>query len=218
MLGNVEAGGTGHNVIIARAHSSFSRVSAVAVAMIASLCAAARWRQGIEPLRSRSCVVFGEIPHLTLLLKTVEGQRNMRHVLYAAHPIPSMTRTYQTAAAAMASSSQGAPPVAARASTPGGLSLTVATFNIGANADHMAGACRQQKLHGVECRRSSRRASPRTKTCVATRRCVWDSSVGRLRLRPNREKPCILGHRPGTQGRCAGRIDSCSHRAPPNLR
>ena len=61
----------------------------------------------------------------------------MRHVLYAAHSIPSMTRTYQTAAAAMASSSQGAPPVAARASTPGGLSLTVATFNIGANADHM---------------------------------------------------------------------------------
>ena len=34
MLGNVEAGGTGHNVIIARAHSSFSRVSAVAIAMI----------------------------------------------------------------------------------------------------------------------------------------------------------------------------------------
>jgi hypothetical protein len=94
VLGNVEAGGTGHNVIIARAHSSFSRVSAVAVAMIASLCAAARWRQGIEPLRSRSCVVFGEIPHLTLLLKTVEGQRNMRHVLYAAHPIPSKIRRY----------------------------------------------------------------------------------------------------------------------------
>ena len=134
-------------------HTAASRglcVSAVAVAVTASLCAAARWRQGIEPLRSRSCVVFGEIPHLTLLLKTVEGQRNMRHVLYAAHPIPSMTRTYQTAAAAMASSSQGAPPVAARASTPGGLSLTVATFNITANADHMAGACRL----GVECRRS----------------------------------------------------------------
>ena len=87
---------------------------------------------GIAP-----CVVFGEIPHRTLLLKPVDGQSNMRHVSYAAHPLPSMTRTYQTAAAAMASSSQGAPPVAARASTPGGLSLTVATFNIGANADHM---------------------------------------------------------------------------------
>ncbi len=37
----------------------------------------------------------------------------------------------------MASSSQVAPPVAARASTPGGLSLTVATFNIGANTDEM---------------------------------------------------------------------------------
>ena len=37
----------------------------------------------------------------------------------------------------MASSSQVAPPVAARASTPGGLSLTVATFNIGANSDEM---------------------------------------------------------------------------------
>ena len=35
----------------------------------------------------------------------------------------------------MASSS--APPVAARASTPGGVSLTVATYNIGANADQM---------------------------------------------------------------------------------
>ena len=28
----------------------------------------------------------------------------------------------------------------------------------------------------------------------------------------------ILGHRPGTQGRCTGRSDSFSHRAPPNLR
>ena len=35
----------------------------------------------------------------------------------------------------MASSS--APPVAARASTPGGVSLTVATYNIGANTDEM---------------------------------------------------------------------------------
>ena len=35
----------------------------------------------------------------------------------------------------MASSS--APPVAARASTPGGVSLTVATYNIGANTDAM---------------------------------------------------------------------------------
>ena len=37
----------------------------------------------------------------------------------------------------MASSSQVAPPVAARASTQGGLSLTVATFNIGANSHEM---------------------------------------------------------------------------------
>ena len=35
----------------------------------------------------------------------------------------------------MASSS--APPVSARASTPGGVSLTVATYNIGANTDEM---------------------------------------------------------------------------------
>ena len=35
----------------------------------------------------------------------------------------------------MASSS--APPVAARASTPGGLSVTVATYNIGAQDDQM---------------------------------------------------------------------------------
>ena len=77
MLGNVEAGGTGHNVIIARAHSSFSRVSAVAIAMIASICAAARLRQGIAPLRSRSCVGFGEITHLTLLLNTAEGKRDI---------------------------------------------------------------------------------------------------------------------------------------------
>lgn len=43
--------------------------------MTASLCAAARRHQGIEPLRSRCCVVFGEIPHLTLLLKTVHDLR-----------------------------------------------------------------------------------------------------------------------------------------------
>ena len=156
------------DVIIARAHSSFSRYSAVAVAMIASFCAAARLRQGIAP-----CVVFGEIPHRFLLLKPVEGQKNMRHVLYAAHSLLSVTRTYQTAAAAMASSSQGAPPVAARASTPGGLSLTVATFNITAKSQgHVDLASNVDAL------------SPPTKTCVATRRCVWDSSVGRLRLRP----------------------------------
>ena len=74
MLGNVRQG---HNVIIARAHSSFSRVSAVAIAMIASICAAARLRQGIAPLRGRSCVVFGESTHLTLLLNTAEGKRDI---------------------------------------------------------------------------------------------------------------------------------------------
>ena len=48
----------------------------------------------------------------------------------------------------MASSS--APPVAARASTPGGVSLTVATYNIGANTDQMfagpGGKAFQKKL------------------------------------------------------------------------
>ena len=69
MLGNVRQG---HNVIIARAHSSFSRVSAVAIAMIASICAAARLRQGIAPLRSRSCVVFG-----ALLINTAKGKMDI---------------------------------------------------------------------------------------------------------------------------------------------
>ena len=115
---------------------------------------------------------------VTLLLKPVEGQNNLRHVLYAAHPLPSMTRTYQTAAAALSSSSQGAPPGSARAPMPGGLSLTVATFNITAKS----------QVH-VDLASNVDALSPPTKTCVATRRCVWDSSVGRLRLRPNREKP-----------------------------
>ena len=47
MLGNVRQG---HYVIIARAHSSFSRVSAVAIAMIASICAAARSLGEMSPL------------------------------------------------------------------------------------------------------------------------------------------------------------------------
>jgi hypothetical protein len=47
VLGNVRQG---HYVIIARAHSSFSRVSAVAIAMIASICAAARSLGEMSPL------------------------------------------------------------------------------------------------------------------------------------------------------------------------
>ena len=75
------------DVIIARAHSSFSLYSAVAVAMIASFCAAARLRQGIEPLRSRCCVVVGEITHLTLLLNTAEGKRDIPHPKHDGKPI-----------------------------------------------------------------------------------------------------------------------------------
>ena len=96
--GQCEAGDRGHNVIIARSHS-FSRF------LCFSRRAAARRHQGIEPLRSRCCVVVGEIPHLTLLLNTAEGKRDIphpkhdgklieRHVVYAAHPIPSKIRRY----------------------------------------------------------------------------------------------------------------------------
>ncbi len=48
----------------------------------------------------------------------------------------------------MAMASSSAPPVAARASTPGGLSMTVATYNIGASDDQMFAGKRGQEFKG----------------------------------------------------------------------
>ena len=78
-----------------------------------------------------------------------------------------MTRTYQTAAAALSSSSQGAPPGSARAPMPGGLSLTVATFNITAKS----------QVH-VDLASNVDALSPPTKTCVVCLRFLgWSPAA-----------------------------------------
>ena len=51
--------------------------------------------------------------------------------------LSDVSRTTRIFAGAAAMASSSSPPVAARASTPGGVSLTVATYNIGAHTDQM---------------------------------------------------------------------------------